>query len=503
MELYNNDGFAVVGIDEDFKIVYLNEIAVKEYGESRGKKCYQVFNHFDRPCYEATQYTCPIKILKDVCSDTYTGVYTFSAKPDKYVVVSVERQGNLFLQKHKILDKQQLELIDFKRIFNFLSEGLVLIDKKQNKVRLLNKRFLKIFELDTDGSRFVDADVSLLNEKMPEEMKGIFFKDERIPDYQEFISHFRDKYLIIRKVNIEDKYVLWSFEEKRETDLSDEIFRVLLEMTPVGIFLQCDGKFMYVNPTLASILETVPGELIGSSLLSFIHPEDREKVERIEEERKKGEKSKTKYIVRVVTSKGNTRWVEITSDTINFRGKNCGIGSCVDITEMKELEDNLRRLATIDQLTGIYNRYSFEKFLEEEIYKAERYGNLFALIMFDVDNFKQINDRFGHQIGDKVLRELVKVVKSTIRKSDIFARWGGEEFMILAPIKKKEDAYRIAEKIRKKIENHHFGEVGKLTISLGISFYKKGDTIKSLVRRVDAALYKAKKSGKNKTVIID
>ncbi|NPA58044.1 MAG: diguanylate cyclase [Aquificae bacterium] len=496
MASQKNSSFAVIGIDRDYTIVHQNDTAVKEYGKAEGKKCYAVFNHFDRPCYKATQYTCPIKILEDINSDTYTGVYTLSAKPSKYVVITVERDGDIFVQKHRILDRQQLDLIDFRKIFNFLSEGLVLIDKKQNKVKFLNESFIKIFNLEAEAGRLIDADVKTLNGKLPAEMEGILLKEGEIPDNQEFISHYRDKYLVVKKITIEDKYVLWSFEEKKETDLSDEIFRVLLEMSPVGIFLQCGGRFMYANPTLASILQTNAGELIGASIFNYIHPEDRKKVRELV----RNSKGKLKLIVRVLTAKGETKWAEIILDTINFKGKECNIGSCVDITEMKELEDNLRRLATIDQLTGIYNRYSFEKFLEEEINRAERYGTRFALIMFDVDNFKQINDTYGHQIGDRVLKELVKVVKSNIRKSDIFARWGGEEFMILAPIKREEDAYKIAEKIRKKIESYHFDPVGRITVSLGISFYRKGDTIKSLVRRADAALYEAKKTGKNKTI---
>ncbi|MDQ7055582.1 MAG: GGDEF domain-containing protein [Persephonella sp.] len=205
----------------------------------------------------------------------------------------------------------------------------------------------------------------------------------------------------------------------------------------------------------------------------------------------------------MVTGTGKERWIEITSETIMFKGKYCGIGSVIDITDRKNLEENLRKLATVDQLTGIYNRYAFEKFLEEEINRAERYGSGFSIIMFDIDNFKDVNDMYGHQVGDRILKELVNIVRNSIRKSDIFARWGGEEFMILVPIKEKQDAYRIAEKIRSEIENYRFDSVGKVTVSIGVSFYKKGDSIKTIIRRADTALYQAKKSGKNMTVVAD
>jgi len=331
----------------------------------------------------------------------------------------------------------------------------------------------------------------------------VLSREKEISEGREYLLHFPKRYISVKKSVLDGEYILWSFTEKKEMDLGDEIFRVLLETTPVGIFLQCSGRFMYVNPTLASILETTPGNLIGSSIYDFVHPEDRGKVAEIAKRRDTGEKFTEKYIIRVITGENKIKWVEITSETISFRNRNCGIGSVVDITDRKKLEENLRNLATIDQLTGIYNRYAFERFLEKEINRAERYGTKFALIMFDIDNFKQINDIYGHQAGDKALKEIVQVVKEHIRKADIFARWGGEEFMILVPIKNKSDAYKIAEKIRKTVEDHNFRNIKHLTISIGISFYKEGDSIKSLIRRADTALYEAKKTGKNKTVTAD
>ncbi|WP_457643260.1 diguanylate cyclase [Persephonella sp.] len=493
----------VVVIDENFNIVDANEKAEETYGHIKGKKCYQAFNSYSRPCYEETQYICPIKILKDADINRYTGVYSFAVQPGKYVFITVEKNENFFIQSHNIVDRSGLNFVDFRKILNFLSEGLVLIDRKTDKVRFINQRFLNIFGINSKEEEIVNRETEHLDSLLPEEIKGVFSKADKISDEQEFVIHFGDKYLVIKKTTIDDRYILWSFEEKKETDLSDEIFRVLLEMAPVGIFLQCDGKLMYVNPTLASIVETVPGELIGTGIFNFIHPDDIEKVKSIVEKRKKGENFRKKYIIRIITKKGNTRWVEITSDTIRFRGKTCSIGSGIDITEMKELENNLRNLATIDQLTGIYNRYAFEKFLEEESHRAQRYGSEFALIMFDIDNFKQVNDHYGHQTGDRVLKELVQVVKSVIRNSDIFARWGGEEFMILLPIKNKEDALKVAEKVRKTVEKHRFKDVGHLTVSLGVSFFRKDDTIKSLIRRADTALYTAKKEGKNRTITAD
>ena len=504
MESNKKNGYElpVIIIDKDYNIIDINQKAEEIYGNIKGDKCYRALNNYQSPCSEETSFVCPINVINQSGNSQYTGLYTFNRIPSEYVLVTAKKKGDLYVQKHRILSRNSFDIPDFKKILDFLAEGIVVLNER-GKIKFVNKKFMEIFSITGDPDLFLDKDISYLKNRMPEGIREMFSKSDGIKSDEEYPVHYNNSYLIVKKTNLEGKYTLWSFLERKETDLSDEIFRVLLETTPVGIFLQCSGRFMYVNPTLASILETFPGNLIGSSIYNFVHPEDRKTVEMIAKKREIGERSTEKYIIRVITEKNKIKWVEITSETIIFRGKNCGIGSVVDITERKKLEEDLRRLATVDQLTGIYNRYSFEKFLEKEIERAERYGESFALIMFDIDNFKQINDIYGHQVGDKVLKEVVEVVRNHIRKSDIFARWGGEEFMILVPIKEKSDAYKIAEKIRKNIQNFNFDKIDRLTVSLGISFYKGGDSMKSMIRRADTALYEAKKTGKNRTVVAD
>lgn len=169
----------------------------------------------------------------------------------------------------------------------------------------------------------------------------------------------------------------------------------------------------------------------------------------------------------------------------------------VDITAKKELE----KFASIDKLTGIYNRRMLDSFLQKEIEVSKRHKDNLSLIIIDIDFFKLVNDTYGHLVGDNVLKQLSKIISQNIRISDIFGRYGGEEFLIICTKTSENNAFILAEKLRKEIENFKFDRVGYKTISLGISSLTNNDDIELLFKKADEALYKAKNSGRNKTVI--
>lgn len=169
----------------------------------------------------------------------------------------------------------------------------------------------------------------------------------------------------------------------------------------------------------------------------------------------------------------------------------------VDITAKKELE----KFASIDKLTGIYNRRMLDSFLQKEIEVSKRHKDNLSLIIIDIDFFKLVNDTYGHLVGDNVLKQLSKIISQNIRISDIFGRYGGEEFLIICTKTSENNAFVLAEKLRKEIENFKFDRVGYKTISLGISSLTNNDDIELLFKKADEALYKAKNSGRNKTVI--
>jgi len=169
-----------------------------------------------------------------------------------------------------------------------------------------------------------------------------------------------------------------------------------------------------------------------------------------------------------------------------------------NIMKKTKLEKELENLATIDKLTSIFNRYKIDMALNEQIEIAHRYNRPMSVIFFDIDHFKRVNDKYGHKTGDLVLIELVKLISQNIRKSDIFGRWGGEEFLIILPETTLIQAVKLAEKLRKTVEEYDFEEIPSINISIGVTQLQKGDNITSLITRVDKFLYKSKENGRNK-----
>ena len=167
----------------------------------------------------------------------------------------------------------------------------------------------------------------------------------------------------------------------------------------------------------------------------------------------------------------------------------------------KDLENKVKEvtiLSITDPLTKIYNRLKFTEELEREIRAVKRYRYPLALIMLDIDHFKNINDTYGHDMGDAALIKVVDIVRRSIRTTDIFARWGGEEFMLLLPHTGLKSAGYVADKLRKIIEGTNIPGIKKMTCSFGVAAYDQNEHMDSFVKRVDNALYRAKNSGRNR-----
>lgn len=171
-----------------------------------------------------------------------------------------------------------------------------------------------------------------------------------------------------------------------------------------------------------------------------------------------------------------------------------------DITDIEDESRRFEYLSVTDSLTGIYNRLKFDNALESEIQRAKRFERVFSLVLFDIDQFKDVNDTFGHDAGDEFLKTLTRTLAKHIRTTDTFARWGGDEFAVLVVETPIEGAMVLAEKLRKETEITNFA-FGKVTCSFGVTEFKETDDLASIIKRVDEALYEAKKSGRDRICV--
>ncbi len=283
--------------------------------------------------------------------------------------------------------------------------------------------------------------------------------------------------------------------------------------------LDKDLIFIFISPNSKALSGYEPCEMLGRCMLDFLSEESREYIINQSREtfhdRESGSLTKPiLYDVQFVGKDGEKTWYEVSSKPIFKEGKLGGfIGTTRDISEKKAHENEVKKyieelehtnrkldeLTSFDMLTGAYSRRKFEQ--EAIIFadKKVREGAPFAVIMFDIDYFKLINDRYGHKTGDRILREVTEIVKGMLRDTDRLFRWGGDEFVVLLQDTATEDAHFVAERIRQIIENHQFTlEEGNITISLGVGEFLDGDSLDPFISYVDNALLLAKLNGKNR-----
>lgn len=185
----------------------------------------------------------------------------------------------------------------------------------------------------------------------------------------------------------------------------------------------------------------------------------------------------------------------------NARRDDLFVVSFTDITDIEMEMFRIQREADTDKLTGIFNRNRFDRIVEREINHLKGTKKSTVLVMFDIDYFKKINDTYGHIVGDEVLKGLVRVVRKNIRFNDIFARWGGEEFVIMVPDISVKGAEILCNKLRGVIKHTKFAKTISLTCSFGITPLLESDTVKKAIERVDKALYEAKRNGRDRVEI--
>jgi diguanylate cyclase (GGDEF)-like protein/PAS domain S-box-containing protein len=267
-----------------------------------------------------------------------------------------------------------------------------------------------------------------------------------------------------------------------------------------------DGLILNVNEGFAALTGFTRDETIGKSSLDiniWKNLADRQKVVN-----ELGEKGFCENFEAIFQRKDGSPITGIMSaKIITLQGLPHIISVTRDITERKRLEDNLRQLATIDGLTGIMNRRHFIELAQAELHRAIRYDHPLTIALIDIDHFKDINDMYGHMGGDQALLAFVKICQKNIRKIDVFARFGGDEFVMFFPETNQEHAYEIIERLNIHISAQPIdlgGNLISLITSWGISgLTSEKESLDTLLSRADQALYRAKETGRNRVVIWD
>jgi len=295
--------------------------------------------------------------------------------------------------------------------------------------------------------------------------------------------------------------------EKSETHLkhigevlsdSEAYFKAIMASIPAGIMvIDCERhRIIDMNKAASNLIGAPRKNIIGKECHQYVCPAEKGKCPITDLNQVIDNSERV-----LIDAKRRKIPIIKTVVAITFRKRQYLIETFIDISDLKRKDEELKRLATTDILTGAYNRTLFDEIIAREIERVKRYNKPLSVIMFDIDHFKQVNDTFGHNAGDSVLKKIAYLVKRIMRKIDYFMRWGGEEFMVILGGTDREQAYTLAERIRKRIGNHTFDHIDKITVSCGVAEYREGDTENSLIKRADDAMYKAKREGRNRVAV--
>lgn len=280
---------------------------------------------------------------------------------------------------------------------------------------------------------------------------------------------------------------------------SEERYRLLVEMAQEGILVVQNGRLSYLNPRVATITGYTCAELEGKPALQLVHREDRATAADKMMRRAAGEIVESRYPLRIVHKDGSTLWIEISGTCFEWNGQPATLNVLSDITARVRNEELITHMAQHDALTNLPNRRLFLDRLTQVLNLVQREKGRCAVIFIDLDQFKPVNDTYGHEVGDLLLQAVAARIQQLLRKSDTLARIGGDEFVVLlSRIRAGDAAHDVAEKIWQALlepfvlAQHQVA----ITASLGIAvFPEHGASEVELLRHSDAAMYRAKRSG--------
>jgi diguanylate cyclase (GGDEF)-like protein/PAS domain S-box-containing protein len=274
-------------------------------------------------------------------------------------------------------------------------------------------------------------------------------------------------------------------------------------MLPFAIVISrlSDGCTLYVNSKAAQKFDITPDHAVGKSVLDYyVNPADRQGL--LSAIDCHGYVQNFEVLLHSTT--GDQFWVSLSATLITFGNDPAMFVSLVDVTERKALQMQLEQMAMTDELTGLFNRRYFTGKGAEEFERAKRYNLPLSIMMLDVDHFKGINDSYGHQVGDQVLKEFATLMQHNLRQVDISGRLGGEEFGVLLPNTTGDQALVLAERLRQTIASHTFVIAHHcLSISTSVGVVEMeaySADLDAMLNQADKALYQAKREGRNRVV---
>ncbi|PKN35371.1 MAG: hypothetical protein CVU61_03615 [Deltaproteobacteria bacterium HGW-Deltaproteobacteria-19] len=284
---------------------------------------------------------------------------------------------------------------------------------------------------------------------------------------------------------------------------SEEQFRSLAEESAVGVLVLQDSRIRYVNRRIAEMFGFHPSEISDNPLpTDFIIPEDRPVFEENMRRRLAGDWSKAHTPYRGLRKDGTVINVEVHSAMISFRGRPAIMGTVIDVTNHIQVQEAVRHMAYHDPLTGLPNRALLQDRIENALTAAVRAKRHAALLVLDLDRFKEVNDTLGHALGDQLLTEVAGRLRQAVRESDTVARLGGDEFVVFLPeVQKDKAALQVAEKILESFRMDFVleGHAIHSSTSIGIArFPEDGKDGKTLLKKADEAMYRAKEAGGNR-----
>jgi len=299
---------------------------------------------------------------------------------------------------------------------------------------------------------------------------------------------------------LEEKYVR---DERHRAEAllreSEAKFRTLAETIASAIFIHQGTQCRYVNRAAEAITGYSREELLSVSSWDLIRPDSRELVIEKAVKRLGGDQSAARYEIKILTRRGEARWLDVTVGSIEFDGHPAGLTTAFDITERKRVEEEIRHLVASDPLTGLANYRRLLDVFDAETQRSGRTGRCFALLLLDLNGLKKINDSHGHLVGSRALCRLAHVLRLQCRAVDTPARHGGDEFAIILPETDGDGARNLALRVAERLA--HDGEQPPLSFSFGVAVYP-GDarTMDEMLGTADRALYEMKAGAGNLTL---